>query len=164
MNMCVRPARAGDGRELYRVWQQLRKHYAATDSRIMPTPVSEEEFVAGLRETLAREASAAFVAEDDGRLVGFISGGIERNQPDRLPEQHATIGYIYVEPSHRRLGVGRQLFDAVAQWAVTKDGISHFEMTVLAADRQAADFWRTIGFTPFIERLWAPLDGPEDDA
>jgi len=30
---------------------------------------------------------------------------------------------------------------------------------VLARDEAAAAFWRSLGFAPFIERLWAPLPG-----
>jgi hypothetical protein len=37
-------------------------------------------------------------------------------------------------------------------------------MAVLSADDAAAGFWRSIGFSPFIERLWAPLGGAEEDA
>jgi hypothetical protein len=36
-------------------------------------------------------------------------------------------------------------------------------MAVLSADAAAAGFWRSIGFSPFIERLWAPLSAPEGD-
>jgi GNAT superfamily N-acetyltransferase len=128
------------------------------DGRIVQRPVSETEFTAGLRETLSRSNAATLLAEDDGVFAGFVSAGIEANQPDRLPERHATIGYLYVEPSQRRRGVGRALFAAVAEWARTCDGVSHVEMPVLAVDDQASAFWRSLGFAPFIERLWAPLD------
>jgi hypothetical protein len=34
-------------------------------------------------------------------------------------------------------------------------------MTVLNADETAERFWRSLGFSPFIQRLWAPLT-PEE--
>lgn len=164
MTASIRSARKDDGPGLYRAWQSMRKHYAGTDSRIIPAPVSEREFLTGLDETLTRPTSAAFVAEDKARVVGFVTAGIEQNLPDRLPERHATVGYFFVEPSHRRSGVGKQLYEAVAEWAEKQEGVGHIEMTVLAADAQAEPFWRGLGFTPFITRLWAPLgeaDGEE---
>ena len=139
----------------------LREYNAAVDRRVILAPVSEHEFLSGFAETLQRDASVAFVAEVDGELAGFISGGLGLNQPDRLPERHATVGYLWVAEPFRRRGLGRELFAAVATWAGTQDGISHFEMPVLAADSEAARFWQAIGFTPFIQRLWAPLDGAE---
>jgi len=161
MTIEVRSALPADGPALYEAWQALRVHNAAVDRRIIPAPVSRDEFVAGLGIVLERATSATFVAENESAMVGFVSGSIERNQPDRLPEQHVTVGYLYVEPAYRRLGIGRKLFDAISGWAAHTDGVSHFEMTVLAGDRQAAAFWRALGFSTFIERLWAPLVGRE---
>lgn len=160
----VRPAMAADGPGLFGAWQRAREHNASIDRRIMPVPVSQPEFIADFEQMLERKTSAAFVAEAAGRLVGFISGGVEANQPDRLPRRHATIGYLYVEEPHRRQGIARALFEAVAAWAQQVDGVSHFEMTVITADEGAAAFWRSIGFSPFISRLWAPLSAPEADA
>jgi GNAT superfamily N-acetyltransferase len=157
----VRTAKADDAALLFGAWQSIRQHYADTDHRIIQAPVTESEFTAGLGETLAREASVTFVAEVDGSFAGFVSAGLEANQPDRLPERHATIGYLYVEPAARRKGVGRALFGAVAGWAQGRDGITHVEMPVLASDEGARAFWRALGFQPFIERLWAPLAGSE---
>ncbi len=133
------------------------------DRRVIPAPVTEPEFLADLEQALARKASVAFVAQVGEELVGFISGAIEANQPDRLPERHATIGYLFVDEPHRRSGIARALFGAVAAWASEQEGVSHFEMTVLAADEGAAAFWRSIGFSPFISRLWAPLSAPKRD-
>lgn len=157
MTVRVRPAQPSDGPALFAAWSNLRAHNSSIDRRIIPAPVSEQEFFEGLTEVFQRRASATFVAEVDGRLAGFISGGIEASQPDRLPERHATIGYLYVEPSCRRQGVGRDLFGAFTRWAASYEGVAHFEMPVLALDTGAEQFWKAMGFTPFIQRLWAPL-------
>jgi GNAT superfamily N-acetyltransferase len=125
--------------------------------------VTEREFTAGLEELLSRPSSAVFVADIDGRVRGFIRAGIEANLPDRLPEQHVSVGYLFVDPAARRQGIGRKLFNAVAAWAMRQDGASHFEMTVLNADGDAERFWRALGFSPFIQRLWAPLPAEERD-
>ncbi|MGE5597447.1 MAG: GNAT family N-acetyltransferase [Hyphomicrobiales bacterium] len=158
----VRPLHPGAVPGLYRAWQALRQYNASLDPRIIPTPVSEAEFGIAARELIERPVAAAFIAEDAGEVVGFITGAIEQNQPDRLPERHATIGYLYVEPTRRREGIGRALIDAAREWAAKQEGVSHIEMTVLAQDIDAARFWQAVGFTPFIQRLWAPLEPPGD--
>jgi len=163
MTLKVREADISDGPALYTRWQALRSYNASVDRRIIPAPVSEPEFIAGLELILARTTSATFVAEDEGVIVGFISGGVEANQADRLPEHHVTIGYLYVEPAYRRMGLGKQLFQAVASWAADREDVSHFEMTVLAGDTTAEPFWRSLGFLPFIQRLWAPLSVVDDE-
>ncbi|HXU22821.1 MAG TPA: GNAT family N-acetyltransferase [Tepidiformaceae bacterium] len=160
----VRPANLGDGPAFYEAWQALRLHYANTDRRIIPAPVSQQEFLAGFRERVGRQESADFIAIVEDRVVGFISGRIEENQPDRLPERHATVGHLYVDAAYRRGGLGRRLFEEIAAWARDADGVSHFEMPVLVADPGARAFLVSLGFTPFIQRLWAPLSAPERDA
>ena len=159
MSATVRPATPADGPAIYAAWLAIREHSAATDTRVLNAPVTETEFLAGLRDTIARDTTCAMVAEAEGNVIGFVSGGIELNQPDRLPEKHATIGYLYVAPGHRRRGIGRLLGGALSTWAAGQEGIAHLEMTVLARDEAAAAFWRSLGFAPFIERLWAPLPG-----
>jgi len=160
----VRPAQIDDAESVFVAWQALRAYYASVDRRIIPAPVGREEFAAAYAALLARPVAASFVAIDGKRLVGFISGAIEQNQPDRLPERHVAVGQLYVAESHRRRGLGLQLFQAIADWASAQDGVSHFEMPVLAADAEAMSFWQSIGFSPFIQRLWAPLSAPERDA
>jgi GNAT superfamily N-acetyltransferase len=160
----IRPATVADAPALFRAWEALRAHNASTDARIVSAPVSEVEFTAGLRELLARPTGTVFVAELDGRIAGFIRAAVEENAPDRLPERHVGIGYLYVDPAARRRGIGRQLFEAVRGWAETQEGVAHFEMTVLNADGQAEAFWRSLGFAPFIQRLWAPLEREDEPA
>ncbi len=157
MSATVRRATAKDASALYVHWSELRRYNSSIDPRVMPVPVGPDDFAAGLDSVLARDTSVAFVAEVDGKLAGFISGGVEPNHPDRLPELHATVGYLWVAASARRNGIGSQLVRAVTDWAGRQDGVSHMEMTVLAADQEAATFWRSMGFSPFIERVWAAL-------
>lgn len=160
----VRAANPSDLNSVFSAWQALRAHYAGIDRRILPALVSREEFEAAFRARLERSDAASFVAVDGARLAGFLTGAIERNQPDRLPEFYAGIGHLYVADDYRRRGIGLALFRAFAGWASERDGVGHFEMPVLAGDAEAVHFWQTIGFTPFIQRLWAPLSAPEQDA
>jgi len=160
----VRRAVLADTAGLYSAWDQLRAYNASRDPRIVPVPVDREEFIAAFDTIVSRPGTATFVAEDEGSIVGFVRGLIEANQVDRLPERHATVGYIYIAPTHRRIGLGKQLFDAVADWANQQDGVSHLEMSVIASDAGAEGFWRRLGFTPFLQRLWAPLPGREGSA
>ena len=157
-SVVIRPAETGDGAALYRAWQTLRQHNSKLDSRIIPAPVSEAEFLAGLRESIRRPTATALVAESDGKVLGFLSAAVEAGQPDRLPEQHATIGYLFVDPKARRRGVARGLYEAACRWAKEQDGVGHMEMAVLDNDKEACLFWTAMGFRPFIQRVWAPLD------
>lgn len=164
MTAHIRHVTAEDIPGMYRAWQEMRQHNASLDSRIVLVPVTEGEFAVAVREVMDRPASVAFVAEDGGQVAGFITGAVEQNQPDRLPERHVTVGYLYVDPRHRRSGIARSLVESVKGWAAKQDGVNHLEMVVLSHDDSAARFWQAVGFAPFIQRLWAPLDAGGDGA
>lgn len=154
----VRPAEERDIRVLYLAWQELRQHNAKQDSRIRPTPVSEVDFAIAVRELRDRPRSLTLVAEEEGNFAGFLTASIETNQPDRLPERHATIGYLYVLPAYRRRGLATELVRYAFDWARQQEGISHVEMSVLEHDAAARAFWESLGFSPFIRRVWASLE------
>ena len=59
-----------------------------------------------------------FVAEADGKVVGFIEVGL-RSHADGC-DARRPVGFIegwYVEPEQRGLGVGRALMQAAEEWA-----------------------------------------------
>lgn len=157
MSVMIHRAQPGDAAALYNAWESLRRHYAAADPRVVYLPVSSEEFVAAVEAVLLRPSSVTFIALDGDQVAGFVTGAIEANLPDRRPEQYARVGQLYVDPAHRRQYLGRRLIAAVAEWAAGHDGVSHMEMSVLATDAGALPFWRTLGFEPYIERVWAPV-------
>jgi GNAT superfamily N-acetyltransferase len=157
----VRPAQTADAPSLYQSWMAARQYYANHDARLVLAPISESEFAVGLRTTVERPDAQIFVAEAEGEVIGFVSMAVARNVPDRLPEVYLNLGYLYVDPRHRRAGVARQLVAALRTWANTLDGVAHVEMAVLEGDPDAAAFWEAMGFRPYLRRVWAAL---EDDA
>lgn len=64
---------------------------------------SEEYLLASLEWPNYRPEKDVWVAEADGKLVGY---GVALEQPS----QHSTL-YVVVHPSHRRMGLGSQLLE-----------------------------------------------------
>ena len=158
MTITYRPARVADAPRLFGPWLTMRQHNASHDARIELADVSEEEFTAGLAESLARPGSTVVIADDGESIAGFLSASIVDSAPDRVPDRHASVGYIFVEAEFRRRGIAASLMNAVREWAAMQPGVTHLEMPVLAADTDAAAFWQSAGFSPFIQRLWSSLD------
>ena len=62
-----------------------------------------------------------FVAEDDGRLVGFVHAGFRPDdQGHQLDRRQGIISAMVVHPEYRRRGIGRQLMQLAEQYLVAQ--------------------------------------------
>jgi ribosomal protein S18 acetylase RimI-like enzyme len=90
-----------------------------------------------VREELARADTALLVAEEDGAVVGFTHAVWGREE--------GTILRLYVDPDHRRAGVGGELLDATVD-RLRQDGVETVRATVLAANEPGNAFYESNGF------------------
>jgi GNAT superfamily N-acetyltransferase len=105
-----------------------------------PTPPRSERFPTVLKAKLADPSSCLLVAEEEGCLVGYVSGYC-----------HATfyaggvtawVDELLVLAPFRGTGVGRQLMDAFEAWATDRRSV-----LVSLATRGAAAFYEHRGYT-----------------
>jgi ribosomal protein S18 acetylase RimI-like enzyme len=64
-----------------------------------------------VRETLARNGMRTWVAEEDGRLQGFVSAAVV--DPRRLIGE---IAMLAVDPASQRRGIGTELTGVATEW------------------------------------------------
>jgi GNAT superfamily N-acetyltransferase len=101
----------------------------------------DEEWRQQVRAAASGERRAWFVAESSfpARAVGLVNG--RRRPPDEV-----MVFSMWVEPESRRLGVGRELIDALEAWA--RDwGARRSVLWVFAGNEPALRFYERLGFT-----------------
>jgi GNAT superfamily N-acetyltransferase len=99
------------------------------------------------RDGLAREprpGSATFVAELDGRVVGFASVGRSR---DEGAENEGELYAIYLHPSCWGRGIGRALLER-AEESMRSSGFERALLWVLEGNERGERFYRAAGWTP----------------
>jgi ribosomal-protein-alanine N-acetyltransferase len=94
-------------------------------------------FVDDKLQNAAGVAEAAWVAEVEGRLVGFAAV--------RLLLGVCELESIVVDESQRRAGIGRALLATIAGWAREHRGL-RIVLEVRAGNRAAIDFYQRAGF------------------
>lgn len=86
--------------------------------------------------------SPVLVAEVDGVVCGFISGGTRRHWTGDVD---AYIGELVVDDEHLRTGVGTALVSALEQWA-RRHGYHRITLETGARNTDAREFYDHLGF------------------
>jgi [ribosomal protein S18]-alanine N-acetyltransferase len=108
---------------------------------------------AGIRETIQYETARTFVAQDSGRIVGYVIA--------RISGQEGEILDLAVLPERRRRGVGQALLSAV--WnALQRDGVKELYLEVRESNVAAIELYRRQGFRPVGLRPRYYRNPPED--
>lgn len=143
----------------------LRVRVAAADDATSLLPLFEAFYgdhfhpktAEAIRAHLTRAAAVDIVilAETGGSAVGFASlrllPQIESDAPD------AELSDIYVDPTRRRMGVGRALI-AFAEDLARKGGAPRLRLTAATEDGAQA-FYRALGFAAFAVAMERSLGG-----
>lgn len=136
----VRRIRPDDGALL----RELRLRSIADAPKAFGQPIEdvrarpEVEWQRAARRASRGDHRTWLFAELDGRVVGLVQG--RRRRPASL-----LLFSMWVEPSARRLGVGRALVETLASWGTGWEA----RETVLWVYRDnlgARDFYRRLGF------------------
>lgn len=102
-----------------------------------------------LEETIQSDAYDFLVAVDKNTLIGMVALFIEHTPPYECFVQHTYLNFadIYVDPAYRSLGIGKQLIDAVKQWAKNKQ-VDYIELLVVEQNKRAYDLYLKEHFEP----------------
>jgi GNAT superfamily N-acetyltransferase len=93
----------------------------------------------------------AFVAEQDGSVVGYGSCGEQRTEPLRDRGFTGEVGELYVLRGAQRQGAGSGLMKAMAG-ALLERGHRAMSLWVLEQNADARRFYESLGGTPVAEK------------
>jgi ribosomal protein S18 acetylase RimI-like enzyme len=139
--MTIRHATADDIDILRALWERWQVESPP------PPPWADVSWEANRPEIeRALDASALFLAEEDGEPVGFVTAWLE--------DHFARIGDLYVADAGRRQGTGTTLVETVIE-NLRARGATHL---FLNANPQALAFYERLGFREESRNLVLPLD------
>ena len=86
------------------------------------------------------ERGIGYLALENGLGCGIAGGFLDEAEPGR-----ADLVSMWTAPAYRRLGVGRQLVEAVMGWARLR-GAHSLRLMVTSSNEAAIGFYRRLGF------------------
>jgi GNAT superfamily N-acetyltransferase len=144
--MTTRVANAGDFPAVFPMLRQLRLRLQQLDPALYQLhPDAERRFLRWVGEVGEDPRATLLVAEEQGRIVGFVYATVERDLPIYLLEEFAVIREWWVEPPFRGRGIGRALIDlAVAELAAV--GVVQVRVRTAAGDADVRALLGRCGF------------------
>ena len=91
--------------------------------------------------------SYLLVAEDNGAIVATGYVQIRQSKPSLEHNVHGYLGFMYVAPAYRGMGLNKQIIDTLMAWAESKQ-VFDFYLDVYAHNRAAINAYEKVGFQP----------------
>ena len=153
----VRKALPGDALAIEELWSQLIREQESLDDRLRYADDALQRFRNDLQGWLSGMGKHFWVAEIDGRVVGFVSAEL-----GHLPVMFEAVTEVYVaelfiSPDYRGAGLGGSLVEYVRTWGI-EHGATALSASVLSTNEKGRAFWRKQGVASFFETVRAPLD------
>lgn len=144
--MKIRPALDTDLDSLVDLNEQIAWFHHDNAPNVFVAPgQSDRDF---LKANLEKPDVHFWVAEQDDRLIGFVSANITRNTeiPFLTDAPIAWIKTIVVDEAHRSSGVGQALVAAVTDWA-KQEGAVEIRLQVMEFNDNAQSFYQKLGYS-----------------
>ena len=140
----VRSGRRDDAEAAARLWVQSAEEHTLYDDVYATSPDAEKIMRRFLADLYSNSHSCLFVAEEGGKVVGFLAGELREGSPAFEPKTWAVVEDVYVLPDYRSQGIGSLLFEEFQNWANEKDtdGIS---LQVAIKNVRARKFYENLG-------------------
>jgi GNAT superfamily N-acetyltransferase len=110
-----------------------------------------------LREALADEEQALFIARRNGTDAGILSIGPSRGSPLYVPDDACYIGDTAVLAGYRDGGAGTALLGRALRWARER-GFRNVTLHYQPANARSRAFWRGHGFQPVMWHMRRTID------
>ncbi len=147
--MKIRPYRPSDREELRKLYREL---YGEFQSAIFPPEMRKFEEYADLETSIdwllkqeeKKEKWRSWVADSDGKLIGFVTGKIGHFHQYKLSRYGEVVNF-YVQKKYRHQGIGKQLLSVLEKWFKEK-GCQVVRIETWVFNQKTTEIYKKLGF------------------
>jgi RimJ/RimL family protein N-acetyltransferase len=111
-----------------------------------PTLKKEKINYYDIEKMIAATDVEIVVAELEGAIIGSGYARIENAKPYLQHQQHAYLGFMYVDPNHRGKGINKKIIGALEEWCNLQN-ITELRLDVYQNNEAAIKAYEKVGFT-----------------
>lgn len=105
-----------------------------------------------LRALIESDDAELLVLEKEGTLVGCGYAHIRKAKSYLTYEEYAHLGFMYVVPEYRGMGLNQQLIAALKQW-VLSNGVKEVRLEVYEENLAAVKAYERAGFKKLLSTM-----------
>lgn len=146
--MEIRKAKISDAQKIKELYRELREYELSLlegDIKEISENMEFEKTEANISKIIKSRNSIIFVAENDNKPVGFITGRLLKG----IKYYQGTFD-IYIRNSFRGKNIGTELMHRLFAW-FKKKGCKSSSVEVYSANEKAKAFYKKQGFKPAME-------------
>jgi ribosomal protein S18 acetylase RimI-like enzyme len=153
--MVIRDYHEKDFDEFCVLMNELNDYIASVDAKNIVKSFSTQDDIEAYTNQIIKDANERngfiYLAEENGKIIGFIQGIINDNKSDVLyklshvPFSDGWIGELYVKPEFRGRGLGKQLIERARQY-FRDNGCRFIRLTVLSDNADSVKIYKKLGF------------------
>lgn len=148
MDVHIRKATMKDLSQITEMSAALIRSDGRFDHDVIDSWSYGEHGQAYLKRRIRGRKGVCFVAEADGKLVGYTTGGLASVEKWR-PVKRSELDNLFVADGYRNNGVGPKLIVAFREWS-QKKGVDRIFLLAVAQNKDALRFYEKNGFKPHL--------------
>lgn len=153
----IREFRDSDRGDLDKMQFELQKYFSEIDQTRESLPYKNidaaHQYIQKMLDDVTNMNGKVFVAEESEEIVGFVQGVIieHKKGEDEIRDlshnlsREGWIGLFYVQPEHRRKGIGQKLLDEMKKYFKSQN-CTDIRLLVLLNNTHAIEVYKKNGF------------------
>jgi GNAT superfamily N-acetyltransferase len=154
----VRAAKNTDEKAIRALAESEMAAHVRMDERFRLRDDANNRYAVYLRDRMRDIDSAVSVAEDGDRILGLAIGTVRRVDTFFVAQRFGYISDLMVDPSARRRGIGRALYERTVLW-LKGLGVDVVRLHVAVKSDEARAFWKSVGARDFLVEAWIDVGG-----
>lgn len=147
---------------MVRLWEMLAKHHEKVSEHFQLAWDSKRNWAKYLEKKFSEISTKLIVAEENGKIVGFMLCLLSPNAPIFKERKIGVISDVFVLEERRRKGVTRKMLDVATRW-FRKNKVRSVQLGMAHYNMEARAVWRNLGFQPYMIYKRLELDRLEEE-